>query len=77
MLIRHARRGLPCAAEDLDHPAIPLDALTSALASDAAHDIIVTTGGASVGDHDLVARAGGGRRQHRFLEDPPCGRASR
>lgn len=54
---------LPCDIVDLGIVGDDLDAMTAALlrASDA--DIIVSTGGASVGDHDLVrpafARAGG------------------
>jgi molybdopterin biosynthesis enzyme len=49
--------GLPCAAEDFGIIPDTLDALTSALASTREHDIVVTTGGASVGDHDLVKPA--------------------
>lgn len=40
--------GLPCAAEDFGIIPDTLDALTSALASTREHDIVVTTGGASV-----------------------------
>ena len=41
-------------------------------------DLIVTTGGASVGDHDLVRPAArGGRRHYRFLADRAPPRASR
>lgn len=54
---------LPCDVIDLGIVADDLDATTAALDRARGADIIVTTGGASVGDHDLVrpaiARAGG------------------
>lgn len=54
---------LPCAAEDRGIIVDDLDALTAAFVAARECDIVVTTGGASVGDHDLVKpaleRAGG------------------
>ena len=54
---------LPCAAEDRGIITDDLDALADAFVATRGCDIVVTTGGASVGDHDLVKpaleRAGG------------------
>ena len=54
---------LPCDVQDLGIVPDNLDAMVDAMARASAADIIVTTGGASVGDHDLVRpaflRAGG------------------
>lgn len=54
---------LPCDVIDLGVVPDDLDAMTAALKQAAAADIIVSTGGASVGDHDMVrpafAQAGG------------------
>lgn len=54
---------LPCAVEDRGIIVDDLDALTAAFSAARECDIVVTTGGASVGDHDLVKpaleRAGG------------------
>ena len=54
---------LPCDIDDLGIIPDDLDAMTQALDRARTADIIVTTGGASVGDHDLVrpafTRAGG------------------
>lgn len=56
-------RDLPCEVEDLGLAPDDLDGIRAALGRAAGADIIVTTGGASVGDHDLVkpalAAAGG------------------
>jgi molybdopterin molybdotransferase len=49
-------RDLPCLVSDLGIVPDSLDQLTAAIAT-AQADIIVTTGGASVGDHDLVRPA--------------------
>ncbi|RXR29997.1 gephyrin-like molybdotransferase Glp [Sphingobium fluviale] len=49
--------GLPCVVEDLGIITDELGALTQAMRSVRDHDIIVSTGGASVGDHDLVKPA--------------------
>ncbi|MCI4589544.1 molybdopterin molybdotransferase MoeA [Sphingobium sp. BYY-5] len=55
--------GLPCDVIDLGIVPDDLDAMVTALKRAAEADIIVSTGGASVGDHDLVrpafAKAGG------------------
>lgn len=55
--------GLPCEVVDLGIVRDDLNAMTAALERAAQADIIVSTGGASVGDHDLVRpafeRAGG------------------
>ena len=55
--------GLPCDVTDLGIIPDDLDAMVAAFESAAQADIIVSTGGASVGDHDLVrpafAKAGG------------------
>ena len=55
--------GLPCEIVDLGIVPDDLDAMAQALESAASADIILSTGGASVGDHDVVrpafARAGG------------------
>ncbi|MCB2015551.1 MAG: molybdopterin molybdotransferase MoeA [Sphingobium sp.] len=48
---------LPCEAIDLGIIPDDLDTLTACLADLTEHDIVVTTGGASVGDHDLVKPA--------------------
>lgn len=48
---------LPCDIDDLGIVADDLDAMTQALERARSADIIVTTGGASVGDHDLVCPA--------------------
>lgn len=48
---------LPCSVDDLGIITDELGALTDALQSVRSHDIVVTTGGASVGDHDLVRPA--------------------
>lgn len=54
---------LPCVAEDRGIVPDDLDTLTAAFVAARGCDIVVTTGGASVGDHDLVKpaleRAGG------------------
>ena len=54
---------LPCDVVDLGIVPDDLDAMTAALKRAASADIIVSTGGASVGDHDMVrpafAQAGG------------------
>jgi molybdopterin molybdotransferase len=49
--------GLPCTAQDEGIVADNLGNLETAFRSCASADIIVTTGGASVGDHDLVQQA--------------------
>ena len=57
-MLRAMLAGLPCAV--IDHGIVPdrLEALTHAFASAAADaDVVVTTGGVSVGDHDLVRPA--------------------
>ena len=55
--------GLPCDVTDLGIIPDDLDAMVAAFESATQADIIVSTGGASVGDHDLVrpafAEAGG------------------
>ena len=55
---------LPCDVTDCGIVPDRLDALTEALMRASDHDIVVTTGGASVGDHDYVhaalAEAGAG-----------------
>ncbi len=48
---------LPCDAVDLGIVIDDFDTLTACFADLAEHDIVVTTGGASVGDHDLVKPA--------------------
>jgi molybdopterin molybdotransferase len=48
---------LPCTAERLGPVADDMDALAQVLARAADADLIVTSGGASVGDHDLVRPA--------------------
>ena len=48
---------LPCEAVDLGIIPDDLTTLTACLADLTEHDIVVTTGGASVGDHDLVKPA--------------------
>jgi len=48
---------LPCEVNDLGIIADDLDTLTTCLASLKDYDIIVTSGGASVGDHDLIRPA--------------------
>ena len=48
---------LPCVVTDMEIITDDLGALTEALLSVRTHDIIVSTGGASVGDHDLVKPA--------------------
>lgn len=60
----HAMLGaLPCVADDRGIIVDRLDPLTTAFSAARGCDIVVTTGGASVGDHDLVKpaleRAGG------------------
>ncbi|MET0249112.1 MAG: molybdopterin molybdotransferase MoeA [Sphingobium sp.] len=56
-------KGLPCRIEDKGIARDDLDATTALFGACAGADIIVSTGGASVGDHDLVRaafeRAGG------------------
>ena len=49
--------GLPCEVADLGIVRDDLGALSEALSSVAHYDLIVSTGGASVGDHDLVKPA--------------------
>ena len=49
--------GLPCEVTRIGPVGDDLDALAQALALAAPADVIVTTGGASVGDHDLVRPA--------------------
>lgn len=49
--------GLPCSAEDKGIVADDLSDLEKAFRACAGSDIIVTSGGASVGDHDLVRQA--------------------
>ncbi|MBH1999072.1 MAG: molybdopterin molybdotransferase MoeA [Sphingomonadaceae bacterium] len=49
--------GLPCDVIDIGIVPDDLDAMTAALKRAARADIIVSTGGASVGDHDLVRPA--------------------
>lgn len=48
---------LPCTVTDMGVIKDDLAALTGALTSVAGHDLIISTGGASVGDHDLVKPA--------------------
>lgn len=48
---------LPCEAERLGPVADDLDALAATLARAASADVVVTSGGASVGDHDLIRPA--------------------
>ncbi|MEP7349012.1 MAG: molybdopterin molybdotransferase MoeA [Sphingorhabdus sp.] len=50
-------KSLPCGVYDAGIVGDDLDKLTSAFADRANFDIIVTSGGASVGDHDLVQAA--------------------
>ncbi len=50
-------KSLPCAAHDAGIVADDLTKLTAAFADSADYDIVVTSGGASVGDHDLVQAA--------------------
>lgn len=49
--------GVPCTVTRIGPVADRLDALVTALESATAADIVVTSGGASVGDHDLVRPA--------------------
>ncbi len=50
-------RGLPVELNEFPAVADNLEALTAQFAALSGHDIIVTTGGASVGDHDLIVPA--------------------
>lgn len=57
VMLRAMLASLPCIAEDRGIIADDLSALTHCLAGLTDRDIIVSTGGASVGDHDLVKPA--------------------
>lgn len=57
VMLRSMLAALPCEPADLGIVADDLDTLTTCFSDLAEHDIVVTTGGASVGDHDLVKPA--------------------
>lgn len=57
MLAAMASSSLPCLTTSLGPVPDRLDALAAALDAAAAADVIVTSGGASVGDHDLIRPA--------------------
>jgi molybdopterin molybdotransferase len=57
MLAALAASALPCAVERLGPVADRMEALAEALARAERADVVVTSGGASVGDHDLIRPA--------------------
>jgi molybdopterin molybdotransferase len=57
IMLRALLAGLPCAVEDRGIVPDDLAAMTRAFEDAKGADIVVTTGGASVGDHDLVRPA--------------------
>ena len=57
MLAAQARCAVPCTVSRIGPVADRIDALVAALEQSADADLIVTSGGASVGDHDLVRPA--------------------
>lgn len=57
IMLRAMLTTLPCDVEDLGIIGDDLQALTAAFARASSADIVVTTGGASVGEHDLVRPA--------------------
>ena len=57
MIAALAASTLPCAIERIGPVADDLDALADALARAERADVVVTSGGASVGDHDLIRPA--------------------
>lgn len=57
VMLRAMLGALPCEVSDLGIIADDLDTLTACLMGLEDHDIVVTSGGASVGDHDLVRPA--------------------
>ena len=57
MLAALAASTLPCTTERIGPVADNLDALAQALAQAEGADVVVTSGGASVGDHDLIRPA--------------------
>jgi molybdopterin molybdotransferase len=57
MLEAMMRQALPCTVERIGPVADSLDALATALKAAEHADVVVTSGGASVGDHDLIRPA--------------------
>lgn len=57
VMLRAMLTSLPCAVDDRGIIADDLDSLTGCLSGLTGEDIVVSTGGASVGDHDLVKPA--------------------
>lgn len=57
VMLRAMLSALPCTVTDLGIVPDSLPPLLERLSAAAQHDVIVTTGGASVGDHDLVQQA--------------------
>jgi molybdopterin molybdotransferase len=57
MLEALVRQTLPCTTERIGPVADRMDALAEALAQSREADVVVTSGGASVGDHDLIRPA--------------------
>ncbi len=62
VMLRAMLGSLPCDVTDIGIVPDSLDALTGCFAGLRDHDIVVSTGGASVGDHDLVKPALEGAR---------------
>tara|TARA_R110000782_G_scaffold78293_3_gene155829 strand:+ start:14546 stop:15727 length:1182 start_codon:yes stop_codon:yes gene_type:complete len=57
VMLRAMLSALPCDVQDMGIVPDRLDALTDCFTALKTHDIVVSTGGASVGDHDLVKPA--------------------
>jgi molybdopterin molybdotransferase len=57
VMLRAMLGSLPCKVDDLGLLSDDLESITTTLRDASAYDIIVSTGGASVGDHDLVKPA--------------------
>ena len=56
-MLKALASALPCTAENLGPVADDMDALAGVFARASSADIVVTSGGASVGDHDLIRPA--------------------